>query len=123
MGPPCTGAPPCAIAVVFGWGAPVREVIGASIGGIVTCGDGAPRRLALNAVDDPVWRARYAPARFRGSRGCRSAPSCASASGWCGAMVRLTWRFRMGGPSERCGREDVERGRDLIHEKREARRQ
>ena len=35
----------------------MREVIGASIGGIVTCGDGAPRRLALNAVDDPVWRA------------------------------------------------------------------
>ncbi len=57
MGPPCTGAPPCAIAVVFDRGAPVREVIGASIGGIVTCGDGAPRRLALNAVDDPVWRA------------------------------------------------------------------
>ncbi len=57
MGPPCTGAPPCAIAVVFGWGAPVREVIGASIGGIRTCDEGVPTRLALNAVDDPVWRA------------------------------------------------------------------
>ena len=34
----------------------MREVIGAFIGGIVTCVGGAPRRLALNAMDDPVWR-------------------------------------------------------------------
>src|SRR5258708_6230136 len=54
------GAPPCAIVVVVGLGAPVREVIGVSTGGIVTCGDGAPTRLALNAVDDPAWGARSA---------------------------------------------------------------
>ncbi len=35
----------------------MREVIGASIGGIRTCDEGVPTRLALNAVDDPVWRA------------------------------------------------------------------
>ena len=38
----------------------MREVIGVSTGGIIACGDGAPTRLALNAVDDPVWGARFA---------------------------------------------------------------
>ena len=33
------------------------EVTDAPAGGIVTCGDGAPTRLALNAMDGPVWRA------------------------------------------------------------------
>ncbi len=54
------GAPSCAIVVAVGLGAPVREVIGVSTGGIGTCGNGAPTRLALNVVDDPVWGARFA---------------------------------------------------------------
>jgi len=45
---------------VFGWGAPVREVIGVSTGGIVMRGDGAPARFALNAGDGS---ARCAPVR------------------------------------------------------------